>query len=98
MKKIAKILVFVMMLLMILPMAVSAIVPYETYTYDIDGFSVPSPHAYVPEVYVNSAYITALMPEGTTDAEKTENKKYKESLKLETPTDVEADENGKRAA
>ncbi len=60
MKKITRILVFVMMLLMVFPMAVSAIVPYESYTYDIDGFSVPSPHAYVPDVLVDSAYITQL--------------------------------------
>ena len=77
MKKIAKILVFVMMLLMVLPMAVSAIVPYETYTYDIDGFSVPSPHAYVPEVYVDSAYINELSGKLT--------------AKVEEPTDIESD-------
>ena len=33
MKKITRILVFVMMLLMVFPMAASAIVPYESYTY-----------------------------------------------------------------
>ena len=80
MKKIAKILVFVMMLLMVLPMAVSAIVPYETYTYDIDGLSVPSPHAYVPEVYVDSAYMNELSG--------------KLSEPLQEPSDVETDLNG----
>ena len=80
MKKIAKVLVFVMMLLMVLPMAVSAIVPYETYTYDIDGFSVPSPHAYVPEVYVDSAYINELSGKLTQI--------------LDEPSDVETDLEG----
>ena len=60
MKKVTKILVFVMLLLMVFPMAISAIVPYESYTYDIDGFSVPSPHAYVPDLLVDSAYIGEL--------------------------------------
>ncbi len=63
MKKITKILVFVMILLMVSPMAVSAIIPYETYTYDIDGFTVASPDAYVPEVRVDSAYMNELSGE-----------------------------------
>ena len=80
MKKIAKILVFVMMLLMVFPMVISAIVPYESYTYDIDGFSVPSPHAYVPDILVDSAYIGELA--GGLD------------VPLASPTDVEADADG----
>ncbi len=80
MKKITKILVFVMMLLMVFPMAISAIVPYESYTYDIDGFSVPSPHAYVPDILVDSAYIGELS--GGLD------------VPMSSPTDVEADADG----
>ena len=80
MKKITKILVFVMMLLMVFPMVISAIVPYESYTYDIDGFSVPSPHAYVPDILVDSAYIGELA--GGLD------------VPLASPTDVEADADG----
>ena len=80
MKKITKILVFVMLLLMVFPMAISAIVPYESYTYDIDGFSVPSPHAYVPDILVDSAYIGELS--GGLD------------IPMSSPTDVEADADG----
>ena len=61
MKKVTRILVFVMMLLMVLPIASFAIVPYETYTYGIDGWAVPSPDAYVPDLMVDSAYIGELV-------------------------------------
>ena len=55
MKKVTRILVFVMMLLMVFPIASFAIIPYETYTYGIDGWAVPSPDAYVPDLMVDSA-------------------------------------------
>ncbi|MBQ8393232.1 MAG: YIP1 family protein [Clostridia bacterium] len=80
MKKVTRILVFVMMLLMVFPIAISAIVPYESYTYDIDGFTVPSPHAYVPDILVDSAYIGELA--GGLD------------IPLNGPTDIEADSEG----
>lgn len=80
MKKVTKILVFVMLLLMVFPMAISAIVPYESYTYDIDGFSVPSPHAYVPDLLVDSAYIGELSS-GL-------------DVPMNTPNDIEADIEG----
>ena len=80
MKKITRILVFVMMLLMMLPIAASAIVPYETYTYGIDGFAVPSPDAYVPDLLVDSAYIGEL--NGGLD------------VGLTAPADIETDNEG----
>ncbi len=32
----------------------NAIIPYSTYTYDIDGEPAPSPHAYVPQEVISS--------------------------------------------
>ena len=80
MKKVTKILVFVMILLMVFPLVVSANVPYESYTYDIDGFSVPSPHAYVPDILVDSAYIGELV--GGLE------------IPLNQPSDIETDAEG----
>lgn len=80
MKKVTRILVFVMMLLMVLPIASFAIVPYETYTYSIDGMAVPSPDAYVPDLMVDSAYIGELVGGLETP--------------LMEPSDIEADEAG----
>ncbi len=80
MKKVTRILVFVMMLLMVFPIASFAIIPYETYTYGIDGWAVPSPDAYVPDIMVDSAYIGELA--GGLDTP------------LMEPSDIEADANG----
>lgn len=38
-------------------MPVGAIIPYSTYTYDIDGNPVESPHAYVPYEVIDSSTI-----------------------------------------
>ncbi len=54
MKRIVRILVFALMLLMLLPTALSATVPYSTYTYSIDGDVLDSPDAYVPQQQIDS--------------------------------------------
>ncbi|MBO5312390.1 MAG: YIP1 family protein [Clostridia bacterium] len=48
MKKITRVFVLVFALLMLLPLGVSAVIPYSTYTYSIDGLVLDSPDAYVP--------------------------------------------------
>ncbi len=56
MKNIKRIFLLVFSLVMILgAMPVGAIIPYATYTYDIDGNYVESPHAYVPYEVVTAA-------------------------------------------
>ena len=47
-KKITRIFVFVCALVMLLPIVTSAVIPYSTYTYSIDGLVLDSPDAYVP--------------------------------------------------
>ena len=55
MKNIKRIVLLALALLMVLgTMSVSAIIPYSTYTYDIDGKYVESPHAYVPYEVITS--------------------------------------------
>ena len=54
MKKALKITAVVFLLAVMLVPAASAIVPYTTYTYDIDGNFVESPHAYVPDTIIDS--------------------------------------------
>lgn len=54
MKRIARIFVFALMLLMLLPTVLSATVPYSTYTYSIDGDVLDSPDAYVPQQQIDS--------------------------------------------
>lgn len=41
---------------------VSAITPYSTYTYDIDGSYMESPHAYVPQTVIDSESLGLLVP------------------------------------
>ncbi len=52
MKKLAKLTVFVIALLMLLPIVAMA-APYSTYTYSIDGELLPSPDAYVPDQMIS---------------------------------------------
>ncbi|MBE6688107.1 MAG: hypothetical protein E7588_02380 [Ruminococcaceae bacterium] len=77
---------------MVLPYA-SAIVPYTTYTYDIDGEMMPSPHAFVPDKIIGSSDIALRdMPEDEKAASKI-------GIGLATPLNdpqdivVDADEN-----
>ena len=53
MKKLSKILIFTLALLMVLPIAVSASVPYATYTYSSQGLVLSSPDAYVPDTIID---------------------------------------------
>lgn len=56
MKNIKRIVLLTLVFLMVLgAMPVGAIIPYSTYTYDIDGNYVESPHAYVPYEVITSA-------------------------------------------
>ncbi len=54
MKKLTKIFVIALCIFCFAAPSVMAIVPYSTYTYDIDGNMAHSPHAYVPDRVVDS--------------------------------------------
>ncbi len=54
MKKALRIILLVLCIAALLAPCASALVPYTTYTYDIDGNYVESPHAYVPDRIVDS--------------------------------------------
>lgn len=63
MKKIKSILALAAALIMLLgSIPVSAITPYATYTYDIDGEFMESPHAYVPLGVIDSASLNLKVP------------------------------------
>ncbi len=56
MKNLKRILLLVLCLVTVLGVfPVNAIIPYSTYTYDIDGNYTASPHAYVPYEVIDSA-------------------------------------------
>lgn len=58
MKKLSRILALMAALILIMgSLPVSAITPYSTYTYSIDGFALMSPDAYTPDRDINSAYM-----------------------------------------
>lgn len=58
MKKLSRILALAAcLILMIGCLPVSAITPYSTYTYSIDGFALMSPDAYTPDRQIDSAYM-----------------------------------------
>lgn len=62
MKKVLRAVVLLLCIAAILIPEASALVPYTTYTYDIDGNYVDSPHAYVPDRLVSSADIGLVTP------------------------------------
>ena len=53
MKKLSKILILTLALLMVLPTAIFASVPYATYTYSSTGQILSSPDAYVPDTIID---------------------------------------------
>ncbi|MBQ3866554.1 MAG: YIP1 family protein [Clostridia bacterium] len=55
MKKTIRAIILILCIATLLIPEASALVPYTTYTYDIDGNYVDSPHAYVPDRLVTSA-------------------------------------------
>ena len=55
--KLARIFFLTVCLLMIFSVSAAAIVPYTTYTYNVDGMQQNSPHAYVPQQVISSASI-----------------------------------------
>ena len=57
MKKLSSAIAITLILLMILPVATLANVPYATYTYSSRGQILSSPDAYVPDMVVDSAYM-----------------------------------------
>ena len=63
MKNIKRLFLIAICLLMVLgSINVGAIIPYSTYTYDIDGNYVESPHAYVPYETISSASLNLSVP------------------------------------
>ena len=65
MKKALRVLLLCICIASLLAPAVSALVPYTTYTYDIDGNYVESPHAYVPDRTVTSSDVGLTTPLST---------------------------------
>ena len=57
MKKTFKTIVLMLLVCLTLLPYAAAIVPYTTYTYDIDGEMMPSPHAFVPDKVISSSDI-----------------------------------------
>ena len=58
MKKLSRILTLAALVILVLGcLPISAITPYSTYTYSIDGFSLMSPDAYVPDRQIDSTYM-----------------------------------------
>ena len=69
-KTFSKIVLMLLVCMMLIPYA-SAIVPYTTYTYDIDGKIMPSPHAFVPDIIVGASDVELRdMPEDPRKAAK----------------------------
>lgn len=63
MKKIKSVLALIAVLLLVIgSVPVSAITPYSTYTYDIDGSYMESPHAYVPLTVIDSESLNLAVP------------------------------------
>ena len=63
MKRITKMFLLVFCLILIVgSVPAGAIIPYSTYTYDIDGNYVESPHAYTPYETISSATIGLEVP------------------------------------
>ena len=63
MKKIKSMLALIAVLLLLVgSVPVSAITPYATYTYDIDGSYMESPHAYVPLTVIDSETLELVVP------------------------------------
>ena len=63
MKKIKSVLALIAVLLLLVgSVPVSAITPYSTYTYDIDGSYMESPHAYVPLTVIDSESLGLAVP------------------------------------
>ncbi|MBQ4037859.1 MAG: YIP1 family protein [Clostridia bacterium] len=54
MKKALRVIFLIICIAALLAPTASALVPYSTYTYDIDGNYVQSPHAYVPDRTIDS--------------------------------------------
>ncbi|MBE6552274.1 MAG: hypothetical protein E7665_09095 [Ruminococcaceae bacterium] len=57
MKKSFKVLLCVLTLIVAFSFSASAIVPYATFTYNINGDTLESPHAYVPDRVIDSAFM-----------------------------------------
>ena len=54
MKKAIRVMLLIVCIAALLAPQASALVPYTTYTYDIDGKFTESPHAYVPDTMIDS--------------------------------------------
>ncbi len=64
MKKLKKLLLLVACFILVLGcMPAEAIIPYSTYTYDIDGAYMESPHAYVPYQVIDQEFLGVKLEE-----------------------------------
>ncbi len=62
MKKFLRLSLLILLVASVLAPAASAIVPYTTYVYDIEGIAVESPHAYVPDTMIDSTKMDLIVP------------------------------------
>ena len=62
MKKALRLVIITLVLVTVLAFQVSAVVPYSSYIYTIDGQSIKSPHAYVPDKIIDSQDLKLINP------------------------------------
>lgn len=62
MKKFARILIIALCLATAFSVAAAAIVPYTSYTYDLERWMLESPHAYVPDRVIDSKFMGLVTP------------------------------------
>ena len=96
MKKAISIIAIVIVLITALALPLSAASPYHTYTYSINGKDLRSPDAYVPDKEIDAAYMGLKDPVkmGKLYPDLTEEELAKKvALNIQTPTDLEVDEN-----
>lgn len=84
-------LVCIMLVMLIGTVAVSALVPYETYTYDVYGDVQKSPHAYVPLKVIDSNSIRQSYLTGSSDNTKAKYE-YTDITDLNNPKDIFVDD------
>ena len=94
MKKTISIIAIVLVLITVLALPASAASPYYTYTYSINGKSLRSPDAYVPDKEISPEYM------GLTDVDRMkaiypdlDDVALKDKMKIRNPEDLEVDEN-----
>lgn len=90
-KIIRTVLICALLTLIVGSIAASALVPYQTYTYDVYGDPLKSPHAYVPLKIINSGTIKESYLNGS--SENTQSKyQYTDITNLNNPKDIFVDD------